>query len=198
MDDGRAAVYLIAGLGNPGPDYRHTRHNLGSDVLEDLAGSLGVQWSGRMFKSLSARGFYQGKSLVLLRPETYMNLSGEAVRACAHYYGASPEAVLVVHDDLDLPLGRVRVARGGGAGGHKGVSSVIQHLGTRDFPRVRLGIGRPPERVPVEKYVLSPFTGNERELVPKVVQWGARACEVFVAEGPEAAMNLINGVDLTA
>lgn len=190
-------MYLIAGLGNPGPAYRNTRHNLGCEVLEAWAEGLAATWSSKRFQSMSARASYMGKSLVLLRPATFMNLSGEAIQACAHYYRIHEGHVLVVHDDLDLPLGRIRVVKGGGAGGHKGVLSITRHLGTKDFARVRIGIGRPEHRQPVEKYVLSPFSNSERVIVAQMIHLGIRACELFVVDGVDVAMNTINGQDLT-
>ena len=186
-------MYLIAGLGNPGPDYRDTRHNMGFRVVEAWAGSLGVRlWRGR-FESLSARTVFHGRSLILLRPMTYMNRSGMEVRSCVMEFKIEAENILIVHDDLDLPLGRVRVARGGGAGGHKGVSSIMEHLGTRDFPRLKMGIGRPEEGEAVDEYVLSPFSPQENDLVLHMIRLGVQACEVFVSEGVDSAMNAING-----
>jgi len=190
-------VYLIAGLGNPGPEYGQTRHNVGCRVLDAWAESLGVRWAERRFQSRSARAVFQGESLMLLCPMTFMNRSGEAVRACAHYYKIDCDRILIAHDDLDLPLGRIRVARGGGSGGHKGVASVMNHLGTKAFARVRIGIGRPEGDLPVERYVLSPFGGDERDMVLHMIQLGIRACELFIVQGVDAAMQVINGQNLT-
>ncbi|MCF8061252.1 MAG: aminoacyl-tRNA hydrolase [Deltaproteobacteria bacterium] len=189
-------MYLIAGLGNPGPDYRLTRHNMGFRVLEAWAEALGVRLSGRRFQSMSARVVLHGRSLLLLCPMTFMNRSGEAVQACAHYYRLEEENILIVHDDLDLPLGRVRIAGGGGTGGHKGVASVARHLGTREFPRLKIGIGRPEGGQSVESYVLSPFSREERDLVDQVTQLGVRSCESFVLHGLDSAMNEVNGLNL--
>lgn len=136
---------------------------------------------------------FHGQSLLLLCPMTYMNLSGKAVQACAHYHRLEAEDILIVHDDLDLPLGRIRITRGGGTGGHKGVASVIQHLGSRAFSRLKMGIGRPEGGQPVEDYVLSPFSRDERDVVQQVTQLGVRACESIVADGLDAAMNVFNG-----
>lgn len=190
-------MYLIAGLGNPGPEYGQTRHNVGYRVLEAWAESLGVRWAERRFQSRSARAVLQGESLMLLCPTTFMNRSGEAVRACAHYYKIEGDRILIVHDDLDLPLGRIRVVRGGGSGGHKGVASVMNHLGTTAFARVRIGIGRPDGDQPVERFVLTPFDGNERDVVLHVIQLGIQACELFIVQGVDAAMQAINGQNLT-
>ncbi len=189
-------MILIAGLGNPGPDYRFTRHNMGFRVLEAWAEDLGVRLSGRRFQSRSARAVVQGRSLLLLCPMTFMNLSGEAVQACAHYYRLEEEDILIVHDDLDLPLGRVRIARGGGAGGHKGVASVIKHLGLRGFPRLKIGIGRPGEGQSVERYVLNPFSREEQDTAQEVTRLGVQACESFVLKGLDSTMNEFNGHNL--
>ena len=139
----------------------------------------------------------QGVRLVLLCPMTFMNRSGEAVRACAHYYKIDGDCILIVHDDLDLPLGRIRVARGGGSGGHKGVASVMNHLGTTSFARVRVGVGRPEGDQPVERFVLTPFGSDERDIVLRMIQLGVRACELFIVQGVDAAMQAINGQNLT-
>jgi peptidyl-tRNA hydrolase, PTH1 family len=189
-------VYLIAGLGNPGPDYRFTRHNMGCLILEAWAGSLGVRLSGRRFQSDSVRTMFLGRSIVLLCPKTYMNRSGEAVQACVRYYRIKREDILIVHDDLDLPLGRVRITPGGGAGGHKGAASVIRHLGSEEIPRLKVGIGRPDQKQAVEAYVLGEFSRDQKDMVGDVIQLGVRACEMFVADGVAAAMNAVNGQNL--
>jgi peptidyl-tRNA hydrolase, PTH1 family len=187
---------LIAGLGNPGPEYRFTRHNMGFRILDEWAGTLGVRLSGRRFQSVSARTILFGRSLVLLCPMTFMNRSGEAVQACARYFRVECKDIMIVHDDLDLPLGRVRIAAKGGAGGHKGLASVIRHLGSSDIPRLKVGIGRPEQWRAVDDYVLSGFSRDEQDMVVKVIQLGVRACELFVVEGVDAAMNAVNGINL--
>ena len=131
------------GLGNPGLEYKNTRHNVGFMVIESWRKDLGVRLNGRRFQSRNAETRFQGQKVILLRPMTYMNESGRAVRACIAHYDLGIENILVIHDDLDLPVGRVKVVRQGGAGGHRGISSLIQHLGTNQFSRVKLGIGRP-------------------------------------------------------
>ena len=128
----------------------------------------------------------------MLCPQTFMNQSGRSVKACLDFYGISPKDLLVVHDDLDLPLGRIKVVRGGGSGGHKGVTSVIAHAGTLEFARVKIGIGRPRRAESIEQYVLSPFYGEERPVVEEVLRTAIQACELFVSEGVDSAMNQIN------
>ncbi|MFH1489363.1 MAG: aminoacyl-tRNA hydrolase [Pseudomonadota bacterium] len=196
MSVGSYRVYLIAGLGNPGKAYKNTRHNMGFRVIDHWAGSLGVQLSNRRFQSRNARASYRENGLILVRPMTYMNLSGQSIRAIADYYHIKTEDILVVHDDLDLPLGKIRVARNGGAGGHKGILSIVQCLGTKEFFRVKVGVGRPRHGEAVDDYVLSPFYSDEKEILEGVINLAAGACELFVSEGIEAAMNHINSKNL--
>ena len=190
-------MYLIAGLGNPGIRYRNTRHNVGFRVVNRWAKSLGVRLSGRRFESRNARTTFQAKPVILLRPLTYMNESGKSVRACADYFRLKEENILVIHDDIDLPVGKIRIARGGGAGGHKGVLSIIHHLGVRQFPRLKIGIGRPRyDGESIEDYVLSPFYGDEKKIVEEMIKMGVRACELFITEGIDSTMNRINNQNL--
>ena len=183
---------LIAGLGNPGSEYAHTRHNVGFMVIGHWAKSLGVRLTGRRFHSTNIQTKYQGRDIILLCPRTYMNRSGRAVRDCADYYKLVPEDILVVHDDIDLTLGRVKVVQDGGPGGHKGVRSLIESLGTRAFSRIKVGVGRPPAGDAVEDYVLSPFRAGEKDIVKDAVKGAVLACELFVSQGVETAMNRIN------
>lgn len=185
-------MFLIVGLGNPGEAYEHTRHNVGFKVLRSWSRSLGARFSGRRFQSRSALVVFQGKRVILLCPETYMNLSGNAVKACADYYDVDRRQTLVIHDDLDLPVGRIKVGRKSGSGGHKGVASIIRNLGTVEFPRIKIGIGRPRYGEPVEDFVLAPFYTDQRVVIEKVIQGAVQACALFVSEGVEAAMNAIN------
>jgi peptidyl-tRNA hydrolase, PTH1 family len=183
---------MIVGLGNPGPEYKYSRHNIGFRVVELLTHELGVRLDGRRFQSRNARSRFEGKDIIFFCPMTYMNLSGRAVRLCADYYKIETENILVVHDDLDLPAGRIKVARQGGAGGHKGVQSIIDHFGSAKFPRVRLGIGRPRYDESIEAFVLSPFYKDERDVVEEMIQVGAEACRSAISDGVESAMNRIN------
>ena len=185
-------TYLIVGLGNPGPEYAGTRHNVGADVVRSLTGRMGLVMSLRRFSGESVRTFFGGRPTVFLCPHTYMNRSGFSVRACADYYKVPPEAMLILHDDLDLPLERLKLVAGGGAGGHKGVASIIAHMGGGEFPRLKIGIGRPRFDEPVESYVLSRFYPDEAEAAGRVLQTAETACEQFVEEGITRAMNRIN------
>lgn len=180
------------GLGNPGPGYENSRHNIGFRVIELWSKDLGLVLKKRQFRSKNIRAEFQGNNIILLCPLTFMNLSGEAVRACADYYALEIGTILVIHDDLDLPLGRIKVVKDGGAGGHKGVSSIIRHLENNQFSRIKVGIGRPRYGETVEDYVLSPFYAYEKGLAQKAMEMAVNACELFVLEGVESAMNQIN------
>ncbi len=191
-------MYLIAGLGNPGLRYRNTRHNVGFKVINLWAKSLGVRLSGRRFQSRNTQTKFQDKTVILLRPITYMNQSGKSIEACVDFFGLRAEKILVIHDDMDLPVGKIRLVGDGGAGGHKGVLSVMHHLGTRGFPRLKIGIGRPQyNEESIEDYVLSPFYHDEKGIMEKVIQLAVRACELFIVDGIDSAMNQINYQNLT-
>jgi PTH1 family peptidyl-tRNA hydrolase len=190
-------LYLIAGLGNPGAQYEHTRHNIGLEAVEQWGKSLGATLEGLHFRSKHTLVDYRGNKIVLLCPLTFMNLSGESVRDCIHHYDLEIDKLLVLHDDLDLPLGKIKVVRNGGAGGHKGVSSIIHLLGSSEFSRVKIGIGRPRHGEAVADYVLSCFYDDEEKLAEKVIRMAMKASETFVLEGVQAAMNHINCRRLT-
>ncbi len=186
-----SARFLVVGLGNPGPRYAETRHNLGFWVMDRIARAEGLAWKqqGRAFTARWGSGW-------LMKPTTFMNASGEAVAPFVRYYKIAPERLLVVHDDLDLPLGRLRLRRGGSAGGQKGVRSIIEQLGTDAFDRLRLGIGRPPAGWDAAAWVLSKFTPEERPLAERVAEAAAEAVRVWRDEGIEAAQQRFNGLDL--
>jgi len=183
---------MIVGLGNPGPGYKDTRHNIGFKVLDLLCRGYGVRLDNRRFQSRNARIKADGNDIILLCPMTYMNLSGNAVRLCADYYKIDMGHILVVHDDLDLQAGRIKVSRGGGAGGHKGIKSIIDHLGGTEFPRVRIGIGRPRYNESTEDFVLSPFYSDQTEVIESAIQTAVQACRFVIMESVEYAMNRIN------
>jgi peptidyl-tRNA hydrolase, PTH1 family len=176
-------VKLIAGLGNPGRRYGRHRHNVGYLVVDELARRHGVEVARRSFEALTGSGVVGAESVILAKPETFMNLSGEAVAPLLRYYRLPPEALIVVHDDLDIERGRLRIAKGAGHGGHNGVASIIEALGVSDFIRVRVGIGRPPEGIDGANYVLSPFLEEELEMMEAAVQRAADAVEAIIAKG---------------
>jgi PTH1 family peptidyl-tRNA hydrolase len=184
--------WLVIGLGNPGRDYERSRHNLGFLVLDELARRHGGRVTDRAAKSLTGRVQLGDTELVLAKPQTMMNLSGQAVKALRAKYNIPLDRVLIVHDDLDLPFGRLRVRRGGSSAGNHGMDSVIESLGTKDVARFRVGIGRPPGNG--VDYVLSPFTESERGELPEIVARVADAVEVAVNQGLERAMTDFNRV----
>lgn len=180
------------GLGNPGLKYRQTRHNIGFKVIDSWSRDLGARLTTRRFRGANVRTRFKDHEIILLRPLTFMNQSGKSVKACLNSYGLKVGSLLVVHDDLDLPVGRIKVVINSGAGGHKGVESIIQYLGSTAFPRVKIGIGRPRHDETPEEYVLSPFYSDEKNIIEKVIHTGIRACELFVSDGIESTMNYIN------
>jgi PTH1 family peptidyl-tRNA hydrolase len=184
-------VKLIVGLGNPGPHYARNRHNVGYQCVERLAQRHDLALSKLMFKALIASGHIGGTRVLLARPLTFMNLSGEAVRPLFRWYHVDLADLLVIYDDLDLPLGRIRLRPGGGSGGHKGMQSIIEALGMEDFPRLRIGIGRPVHGEP-PAYVLSNFTTDESIVMANTYDRAVPALELFIAEGIAAAMNQFN------
>ena len=185
-------VALLAGLGNPGSRYVDTRHNVGWLVIDRLAGRWGYALSEKRPGLRMADGRVAGERAVLAEPQTYMNRSGEPARGLVDFYKASTEQVIVVHDDLDLPFGQLRLKRGGGAGGHNGLRSLDAHLSDREYTRVRVGIGRPPAGVEVSEYVLQPWTAVERESLDARVDAAADAVELLLSQGLTAAMNRFN------
>lgn len=184
--------WLLAGLGNPGQKYAKTRHNVGFHILDRLARAEGLTFDERRNKAIIARGKIEGASVALVKPQTYMNLSGQAIAPIARFYKIPPERILVIYDDLDLPLAQLRIRQKGGAGGHKGMISITQQLGSKDFPRIRIGIGRPPGRMPVEAYVLQKFTPDQWAEIEVTYQKTLDAIRDLVTHGVEYAMNNYN------
>lgn len=183
---------LIVGLGNPGRRYRGTRHNVGWEVIARLAGRAAIRVNEDEGFAEVGRGTIGGRRVLLARPFTYMNVSGEAVRDLRRRHRLRPEDILVVVDDIDLPLGRLRLRAGGSAGGHNGLRSVIEALGTTEFPRLRVGIGRPPEGTDPAEFVLTRFTSEEAPVAQASIERAADAVELAITEGLTAAMNRFN------
>ncbi|HWC15266.1 MAG TPA: aminoacyl-tRNA hydrolase [Actinomycetota bacterium] len=184
--------WLIVGLGNPGDKYAQTRHNLGAMVVANLAERAGAALKSHKSGCLVAEADVGGDRVVLARPTTYMNESGRPVGELARWFKVEPARVIVVHDELDIPFEEVRIKSGGGTAGHNGLRSVASHLGTKDFARVRVGIGRPRTRDGAVGHVLDSFSAVERKALPDVVESAADAVEAVVAHGVERAMNLVN------
>ncbi len=188
---------LIVGLGNPGEEYAAHRHNVGFRVVEALARAHGLHFlRHKVARARLARGQIGGRAVILAKPQTFMNLSGQAVGRLSRAYDLSPERILVVYDDLDLPLGRLRLRPAGSSGGHKGVQSVIEALGTQAFPRLRVGIGRPPTGVDPVEYVLQPFGREQGPILAEAVGLAVAAIECWLAEGIVAAMERFNRREL--
>ena len=182
-------MILIAGLGNPGKEYENTRHNAGFLVLDTLAQKLGADLSERKHRALCGKAVIGGQKVILLKPQTYMNSSGESIRAAADYYKVPPEDILVVYDDISLAPGQLRIRAKGSAGGHNGIKSIIAHLGTQEFPRVKVGIGEKPPRMDLADYVLGHFSSGEKKIMEEAAKEAADAICEIVNVGFEQAMN---------
>lgn len=185
-------MYLIAGLGNPGRKYQFTRHNLGFRVIEALAQNHHIPLNQKKFQSIFGQGVIEGHKVHLILPQTFMNISGLAVGHWVRYFHSDPEQLVVVHDDLDLDWGRLRIVTKGGAGGHRGVLSLIEHLQTNVFVRLRVGIGRPPGDQPPEGYVLETIPASRRTELDRLVEEAGLALEMILRDGVERAMNGFN------
>ncbi len=176
-------IRLVVGLGNPGKEYEKTRHNVGWWVIDKLSEDLGFSLSREKFKGIYGEKLLSGNKVFFLKPLTYMNRSGESVSEFARFFKIEPAEILVIYDDLDLPLGKLRLRLKGSSGGHKGVQSVIEKLGTSEFPRLRIGIGRPATKDEVVNYVLSPFSEEEEEIVKGAVERAANCIKDVLQRG---------------
>ena len=185
--------WLIVGLGNPGGQYDNTRHNAGFAVADELARRGGFDLRRVKFKALTAAASIGGQGVLVMKPATYMNLSGEAVGEAARFYKLSPDHVLVISDDVDLPLGKLRLRISGSAGGHNGLKSVIQHLGSDRFPRLKVGVGgKPHPDYDMVDWVLGKFQGEDKKVMDETVKRAADAVECFLKDGPQKAMDQFN------
>ncbi len=185
-------MYLIVGLGNPGKDYAGSRHNLGFQVVEALSEKINAARPNQKHWSLIAETAYKRRKVMLAQPLTYMNLSGRAVKELMRNYRIDIDRLLVIYDDLDLPAGAIRLRGSGGSAGHRGIQSIIDTLGTSEFPRLRIGIGKAPEGLEPADYVLQPVEGQDKILLEQAVVRSADATLLFVERGLEAAMNSYN------
>ena len=186
-------MYIIAGLGNPTREYEKTRHNVGFDTIDVLADKLNTSVDEKKFKGLYGRGIIAGEKVILLKPQTFMNLSGESVREAADFYKVDPEHIIVIYDDISLDVGQLRIRKKGSAGGHNGIKNIIAHLGTQEFPRVRIGVGEKPARMDLADYVLGRFLKEEQDTMKQAFENAAGAAAAIVTQGADAAMNLYNG-----
>ncbi len=188
------SCHLIVGLGNPGAEYAKTRHNAGFALIEKLAARWKADWKNeRKFSARIAKSEQDGRRVLLCQPQTFMNLSGEAVGALKNFYQLPLKQLLVAVDDADLPLGEIRLRASGSSGGHHGLESIEQHLATRGFARLRIGIGRADGAREITDYVLARFNADEAALMEKVLVWAADQAECWLADGMEKAMNRFNG-----
>ena len=184
---------LIVGLGNPGLIYAFTRHNIGFQVVKSLARSLKIDLKrDRLVHSIIGKGKCAGQDIILAMPQTFMNLSGLAVKACFKKFKVTPADLLVICDDLDLELGRIKIRPSGSSGGQRGIDSIIEHIGTQEFSRLRIGIGRPSRSVDAAKYVLTGFSRKEKVLVDQVKEDSASSCLSWVEKGVVETMNIFN------
>jgi PTH1 family peptidyl-tRNA hydrolase len=187
---------LIVGLGNPGRNYARNRHNIGFICLNHFARSQGVKFDRKQARARTGRGKVAGKEVVLAKPQTHMNLSGESVSRLVKKFNISPDDLIIIHDDLDLPLAKIRLSSGSGSGGHKGINSIIKELGSQDFIRLRIGIGRPDKAGASEDdiiaYVLSDFTPEQKKAITPVIPRVSKALLCLLTEGLTPAMNRYN------
>ncbi|MBE0409773.1 MAG: aminoacyl-tRNA hydrolase [Anaerolineales bacterium] len=184
--------YLIVGLGNPGVKYQYNRHNVGFMTLNELGKLLGLAFSRFEHKSLVTKGEYYGKKIILAKPQTFMNNSGQSVSSLVRYYKVPLSNLLVVYDDIDLPFGSLRIRPKGGSSGHKGMASIINYLNSQDFPRLRVGIDRPPGQMDASTYVLQDFTKQELNLLEDILEFAADSILTYIDHGLEIAMTKSN------
>ena len=185
-------MYIIAGLGNPTREYEKTRHNVGFDTIDVLADRLNTSVDEKKFKGLYGKGIIAGEKVILLKPQTFMNLSGESVREAADFYKVDPEHIIVIYDDISLDVGQLRIRKKGSAGGHNGIKNIIAHLGTQEFPRIKVGVGDKPKDMDLADYVLGHFSKEDQAKMDEAFKDAADAAEMILDKGMDAAMNHYN------
>ena len=191
--EGEEHMYIIAGLGNPTMQYEGTRHNAGFDVIDALADKYNISVDGRKNRAYIGKGIIEGQKVLLVKPQTYMNLSGESIGGLVDYFKIDEEQdLIVIYDDISLSPGQIRISKKGSAGGHNGIKNIIAHLGTQVFPRIKVGVGEKPKKYDLADYVLSHFTKAEREEMEEGYQKAIQAVEKILAGEMEAAMNEFN------
>lgn len=186
-------TFLIIGLGNPGREYRGNRHNIGFMLLDRLSGKLNTHFSRMQSKALIASAVYLENKVILAKPQTFMNLSGQAVQGLVHFYKLPLDNLLIAHDDIDLPIGTIRIRPDGSSAGQKGMTSTIERLGTNEFPRLRMGIGRPPGQMQAPDYVLQDFPDSELVIIAEMLDRAVEAVLLWMTDGLDMAMNKYNG-----
>lgn len=191
-EEDEKAMYIIAGLGNPTKEYEKTRHNVGFEVIDVLADRLFTSVDEKKFKGYYGKAVIGGEKVILLKPQTFMNLSGESVRAAADFYKVDPDHIIVVYDDVSLDVGQLRIRTKGSAGGHNGIKNIIAHLGTQEFPRIKVGVGAKPDRMDLADYVLGHFSQIESRVMDDAAKEAGQAAQAMILDGIEAAMNRYN------
>ena len=184
-------MFLVVGLGNPGSQYEDTRHNIGFKVIDNIAKEYNIEINRQKFKGVCGEGFINGEKVILLKPTTYMNLSGESVREVVDFYKLTNEDILVIYDDISLDVGRLRIREKGSAGGHNGIKSIIAHLGTDVFPRIKVGVGQP--NVDLVNYVLGKFSKEEMAVLSESIEASTKATSEIIKNDVKEAMNQFNG-----
>ena len=185
-------MYLIVGLGNPENEYAHTRHNMGFDTINQIAKNNNIQITKNKFKGLCESTIIQNQKVILLKPQTYMNLSGESVKEVAEFYNLKPEEIIVIYDDIDIEKGHIKIRKKGGAGSHNGMKSVVEELQSTDFARIRVGIGQPEFKSDMINYVIGKVSQEEQEILQQGVEKAAKAVKEILKNGIDIAMNKFN------
>ena len=185
-------MYIIVGLGNPTREYQATRHNIGFDVITRISDDYNIPLDFKKHKAVCGRGYIEGEKVVLAKPQTFMNLSGESVRELVDFYKVSPQEVVVIYDDISLDVGQLRLRAKGSAGGHNGIKSIINHLGTQEFPRIKVGVGDKPAGWDLADYVLSRFKDEEQPIIREAIKKSSEAVKSIIKDGMEPAMNIYN------
>jgi len=185
-------MFLVVGLGNPTREYAGTRHNIGFDVITQIADVNRIDVNQKEHKAICGKGYLAGQKVLLMQPQTYMNLSGEAVRSAMDFYKLTNEDLIVIYDDISLDVGQLRIRKKGSAGGHNGIKNIIAHLGSDEFMRIKVGVGNKPQGWDLADYVLGRFPEEEREAVKDSIKHAQEACEMILTDGIDAAMNQYN------
>lgn len=191
-------MYLIVGLGNPGAKYENTRHNIGFRCVDALASKYAIALTKLEQRAMVGTGTLASKRVLLAKPQTFMNVSGDSVAPLTHFYKIPTDRILIICDDLDIPLGTLRLRKSGSSGGQNGMKHILQRLGTQDINRIRVGIGRPPGRMNPADYVLTPFKGDDEITAVEMIDRAVKACETWLSDGIDTAMNRYNGAGETA
>ena len=185
-------MYIIVGLGNPGRKYIATRHNIGFDAITRISDDYNISMNMKKHKAICGTGYIEGQKVILAQPQTFMNLSGESVRVLSDFYKVEAENIIVIYDDVNLDIGQLRIRRSGSAGGHNGIKSIIDHLGTNQFPRIRIGVGKKPKEWDLVNYVMSKFSNDENKQVRDALKNSSDALKIMLYDGIGAAMNIYN------